>query len=165
MSCRIVLAGPSARTWLAPSGSKEGGRKEWEWKRKAWGEWVGGIGVGYFHHIEVTKRDSPDGLLAWSHFVNTVQQQHLEFVQQIGSGSGWHRVYQPELAIATAGEWDPVLRKLRLVPSRDPIWAFNYTSSERAPGGAFWLPSGAGHFNQFAYEAVRLDIFFNEVSS
>jgi hypothetical protein len=75
----------------------------------------------------------------------------------------WARVIQPELAIATGGEWDSVKRRLRLTPSRDPVWAFNYTSSKKARNGLFWLPSGAGHFNQFAYEAVRADIYFNEV--
>lgn len=73
------------------------------------------------------------------------------------------RVVLPEELISTAGDWDPVARKLTVVPYRDRTWGWHNTSSERGPSGMFNLPSGAAEYNVVTWATPTIDIYFNEV--
>jgi hypothetical protein len=65
--------------------------------------------------------------------------------------------------ISSSGVWDPALRRLTIPSSGPRNWGAHDDSSVKAPGGLFWLPSGAAHMNWIISVKGSAEIYFNEV--
>lgn len=66
-----------------------------------------------------------------------------------------------EVLHSTAGDWDPLQRKLHLTNYAERIWGFESTSSVKLD--CWFAFSGAAHMNFFTTFEATLDIYMNEV--
>eukprot|EP00884_Botryococcus_braunii_P017898 jgi/Botrbrau1/4792/Bobra.0325s0014.1 len=83
---------------------------------------------------------------------------HIKLVRgtYVTSGGGKHQV-----AIPTAGDWNPRRRELTLSPYLTGQWAARGSGSKLSPAG-YWLPSGAAHMNILVSVLPNAIVYFNE---
>eukprot|EP00884_Botryococcus_braunii_P000892 jgi/Botrbrau1/10803/Bobra.0064s0009.1 len=91
--------------------------------------------------------------LWWGNSTNGLPKQIQGIWWQDGVGL-------PEEAIGTAGEWNAAEKRLVIHDVRDPVWAYEDSSSVWT--GLYWLPSGAAHFNLYSLSQAAVEFSFNE---